>query len=381
MSRAGTAARLAGMTILTPPLTDTDVARRDAFVARLSGAMLGMADVLTTYVGDRLGLYAALAEAGPLTSAELAARAEVHERYAREWLEQQAVGGVLEVLDARLPAEARRYALPAAHAEVLLDRDSLNYLAPLTRLFVSLTVPLPRLLQAFRSGGGVGWAEFGVDAREGQADGYRPIYLNLLGQAWLPSIPDLDPRLQSDPPARVADFGCGAGWGSIAIAQAYPRVLVDGFDNDAASVDLARRHAVEAGLADRVAFHVRDAADPSLRGRYDLVTIFEALHDMARPVEALETARRMLHPGGAVLIVDERVAEHFTAPADDLERLMYAFSVLCCLPAGLAETPSAATGTVMRPDTLRHYAHKAGFRRVEVLPIEHDFFRLYLLSA
>jgi 2-polyprenyl-3-methyl-5-hydroxy-6-metoxy-1,4-benzoquinol methylase len=381
MARGGTNARLGDMTTLTPPLTDADVGRRDAFVARLSGAMLGMADVLTTYLGDRLGLYAALDDAGPLTSAELAAHADVHERYAREWLEQQAVGGVLEVLDANVPADARRYALPAAHAEVLLDRDSLNYLAPLTRLFVSLTVPLPRLLQAFQSGGGVGWAEFGVDAREGQADGYRPIYLNLLGQVWLPSIPGLDARLRSEPPARVADFGCGAGWGSIGIARAYPTVLVDGFDNDAASIDLARGHAIEAGLAERVAFHLRDAADPALRGQYDLVTMFEALHDMARPVDALATARRLLAPGGAVLVVDERVAEHFTAPGDDLERLMYAFSVLCCLPAGLAETPSAATGTVMRPDTLRRYAHEAGFRGVDVLPIEHDFFRLYLLSA
>ena len=366
------------MTILA---TETDVARRDAFVTRLSSAMLGMADVLTVYLGDRLGLYTVLAEAGPLTATELAARAHIHERYAREWLEQQAVGGVLEVSDTQLRADARRYRLPAAHAEVLLERDSLNYLAPLARLFVSLTVPLPKLLEAFRSGDGVGWADFGVDAREGQAEGYRPIYLNLLGQTWLPSIPSVDARLRSEPPARVADFGCGAGWGSIGLARAYPRVFVDGFDLDPPSIDLARRHAAQAGLAERVAFHVRDAADPTLQGQYDLVTVFEALHDMAQPVEALRTMRRLLAPGGVVLVVDERVAERFTAPGDDLERLMYAFSVLCCLPAGMAETPSAATGTVMRPTTLRRYAREAGFRRVDVLPIEHDFFRLYLLSA
>src|SRR5262249_25081289 len=156
-------------------------------------------------------------------------------RYAREWLEQQAVSGVLDVLDSDAPAAARRYALPAAHAEVLLDPDSLSYMAPVARLFVSLTRPIDQLLEAFRSGGGGSWAEFGADAREGQADGYRPIYLSVLGQEWLPNIPDLHLRLHSDPPARIADFGCGAGWGSIGIARAYPMVSVDGFDLDAPS--------------------------------------------------------------------------------------------------------------------------------------------------
>jgi len=353
----------------------------DAFVARLSASSLGMADMLTMYIGDRLQLYAALQHGGPLTSTELAARANIHERYAREWLEQQAVSGVLDVVDPSAPADQRRYALPAAHAEVLLDRDSLNYTAPSGRVFVSLARNIDLLLAAFQSGGGVSWAQLGADAREGQADGYRPVYLNLLGQQWLPQIADVHARLQADPPARVADFGCGAGWGSIGIARAYPSVHVDGFDLDAPSIDLARAHAAEAGVAARAIFHVRDAADPSLAGQYDLVTVFEALHDMAQPVSALRTMRRLLAPGGKVLVVDERVAEQFTAPGDEVERLMYAYSVLCCLPAGMSETPSAGTGTVMRPDTLRTYAREAGFTQVEVLPIEHDFFRLYLLSG
>jgi 2-polyprenyl-3-methyl-5-hydroxy-6-metoxy-1,4-benzoquinol methylase len=320
-----------------------------------------------------------LAENGPLTPSELAARAKIHERYAREWLEQQAVTGVLEVVGDADSAIARRFSLPEGHAEVLLDRDSLNYVAPLARIFVSLAGPMPKLLEAFRSGGGVSWAEFGADAREGQADGYRPVYLSLLGQAWLPAIAEVHARLVAEPAARVADFGCGAGWGSLALARAYPRTLVDGFDLDAASIELAARNAQHLGLADRVSFRVRDAADPSLAGQYDLVMVLEALHDMSRPVEALQTMRRMLGPGGAVLVVDERVAEQFAVPGDDLERLMYAFSVLCCLPAGMAERPSAMTGTVMRPGTLRGYARDAGFDSVDVLPIEHDFFRLYLL--
>lgn len=123
----------------------------------------------------------------------------------------------------------------------------------------------------------------------------------------------------------------------------------------------------------------RDAGDPALTGRYDLVTIFESLHDMSRPVEVLAKARGLLAPGGSVLVMDERVAEEFAAPGDAIERLMYGFSVLCCLPVGLADRPSAATGTVMRPATLRRYAEEAGLARVEILPIEHEMFRFYRL--
>lgn len=353
--------------------------QRDAFVGRLFGAALGMADVVTVYLGDRLGLYRALGEGGPATSAELAARTGTHERYVREWLEQQAVSGILEVQEASAGAASRRYRLPPGHAEVLLERDSLAYLAPLARMFVSAVRPLPALLEAFRSGGGVPWADYGDDAREGQADMGRPQYLGLLGTAWLPSIADVHTRLQAAPPARVADIACGAGWSSIAMARAYPKVRVDGFDLDEPSIALARANAAEAGLADRVAFHVRDAADPALSGRYDLVMVFEAVHDMSRPVEALRVMRGLLATGGSVLVMDERVAEAFAAPADDLERFFYAASVLVCLPTGMADQPSAGTGTVMRPDTLRRYAREAGFGEVEVLPIEHDFFRFYRL--
>jgi ubiquinone/menaquinone biosynthesis C-methylase UbiE len=184
----------------------------------------------------------------------------------------------------------------------------------------------------------------------------------------------------ADPPARIADVACGGGWSSIAFARAYPNVRVDGFDLDEASIELARANAAEAGLPDdRVAFHVRDAGDPELAGRYDLVTIFEALHDMSNPVEALRTARGLAADDGAVLVVDERVADTFTAPGDDVERFMYGWSILLCLPTGMASQPSAATGTVMRADTMRRYAAEAGFSRVEVLPVEHDFFRLYRL--
>jgi SAM-dependent methyltransferase len=226
----------------------------------------------------------------------------------------------------------------------------------------------------------VAWAEFGADMREAQAAQNRPIFLALLGTEWLPQIPDVHARLGMDPPGRVADVGCGAGWSSIAIAKAYPTVLVDGFDLDEPAIALAQASAAEHGVADRVSFHVRDIAEAGLTGRYDLVAGFEMLHDLARPVEALRAMRGLLAEGGTVLIVDERVAEDFTAPGGELERLFYGFSTLCCLPTGMAEQPSAATGTVMRPATLRSYAVEAGFGDVTVLPIEHDLFRFYRLQ-
>src|SRR5688572_18253234 len=301
MRTTARAIMLCGMTApMTRPTTAAhDDARRDALPGRLNSAILSFAALLTVYVGDRLGLYQHPAQAGPSTAAELAARAAIDPRYAREWLEQQAVNGVLDVLDASVAADQRRFVLPAGHDEVLLDRDSLSYMAPLTRLMVSTAHAVPKVIEAMRSGGGVSWADYGLDAREGQADGYRPVYINLLGREWLPAIPAINTRLRATPRARIADFGCGAGWGSIAIANAYPNVRVDGFDLDGPSVDLARANARSAGLDDRVQFHVRDAAEPGFAGQYDLVTVLEALHDMSRPVEALQVMRGMLAPGGA----------------------------------------------------------------------------------
>jgi 2-polyprenyl-3-methyl-5-hydroxy-6-metoxy-1,4-benzoquinol methylase len=339
-------------------------------------ASLGMVDVLSVYLGDRLGYYRALAE-GPATSAEIARRTGTNERYTREWLEQQAVSGILEVTDG--DAASRVFALPAGHADALLNRDSLNYMTPTARMLTAAAGAFPQLLDAFRSGAGVSWAAYGADMLEGQGEVNRPAFLHLLPTEWLPAIPDVHARLQSDPPARVADIACGAGWSSIAIAKAYPNVQVDGLDLDETSIGIANENLRDTGIEDRVSFQVRDGADPALAGAYDFVTVFESVHDMSRPVDVLRAMRSLVKPDGAVLVVDERVAEEFTAPGDEVERLMYGWSVFLCLPAGMADTPSAATGTVMRPATLRRYAQEAGFRDVEVLPIEHIFFRFYRL--
>ena len=356
-------------------------AQRDALVERLFGAALGAYELMTVHLGDRLGYYRALAADGDSTPAELAAATGTNERYAREWLEQQAVAGILEVEDPGAAAEERRYRLPAGHAEVLIDRDSLAHLTPLARYAVSFAGTLAGVEEAFRTGGGVPWEEYGELGRSAQADANRPLFLGLLGSEWLPAIPDVHERLLADPPAKVADVACGAGWSSIGLARAYPKVTVDGYDLDEASVELARANVAEAGLEDRVRIHARDAGDPELAGSYQLVTVFEALHDMSRPVEVLRALRGLVAEDGAVIVMDERVADSFTAPGDEIERLMYTYSVLCCLPVGLADTPSAGTGTVMRADTLRRYATEAGFAEVEVLPIEHEVFRFYRLHG
>jgi 2-polyprenyl-3-methyl-5-hydroxy-6-metoxy-1,4-benzoquinol methylase len=355
--------------------------RRDALVERIFGSCIGFMEILSIYAGGRLGFYRTLVDDGGATASQLAGATGTNERYAREWLEQQAVAGVLEVEDADAQPEERRYRLPEGHDEVLLERDSLYYVAPLAQQMVSITRPLPAVLEAFRTGGGVPYPAYGEDMREGIAYGNRPMFVNLMGTEWLPAIPDAHERLRADPPARVADIGCGTGWSSISIARAYPKVRVDGFDLDEDSIAEAKANAEAEGLTDRVTFQVRDAADPELSGRYDLAIAIECIHDMSRPVEALSAMRSMVGNDGAVLVVDERVGEDFSAPSDEIERLMYGYSVLHCLPVGMAEQPSAGTGTVMRPATLRRYAKEAGFSGVEILPIENELWRFYRLVS
>jgi SAM-dependent methyltransferase len=355
-------------------------ARRDQLVERLFGSALGALDLLCVYLGDRLGMYRALADTGASTSAELASAAGVNERYAREWLEQQAMAGILEAQDPAASDAERRYAVPAGHDEVLLEGGGLNHMAPMAQLLVACALPIHAVLEAFRTGDGVPYADYGADLHEGQARFTQPLFDTLLATDWLPAVPTVHDRLEGDPPARVADVACGLGRSSIAIARAYPTVTVDGIDLDRASIARAEQLLPGSGVEDRVAFHCRDAADPELSGRYDLVTIFEALHDMSYPVDVLRTARALLADGGRVLVADERTAERFALDAGDVERLYYGFSVLHCLPVGMVGENAAGTGTVMREDTVRSYAERAGFGQCEVAPIENDFWRFYLLT-
>jgi SAM-dependent methyltransferase len=207
------------------------------------------------------------------------------------------------------------------------------------------------------------------------------MFLHELATAWLPAVPDVDRRLRSAPSPRVLDLGCGLGASSVALARAYPRATVLGVDLDETSIAQARTAAAEAGVADRVSFVVGDAAVATSEAPFDLVTIFEALHDMGDPVGALRVARGRLADGGSVLVADERVADAFTAPGDATERLMYGWSILHCLPATLAEDPVEATGTVLRAPTLARWAAAAGLADVEVLDIDNPFWRFYRLRG
>lgn len=343
----------------------------------LLGALLGTVDMMAVFLGERLGWYRALAEHGPATPVQLAERTGTQARYAREWLEQQAVTGLLQV-DADGAPDERVFSIPAGAVEVLTDEHSLSYMAPFARLFGAVGPALPHLLEAYRNGGGVSWAQFGVDAREGQADGNRPWFESQLADA-LAGVEELHATL-SRPDAHVLDVGAGGGWASIALARAHPTARVHGVDIDAPSVELATRNAEDAGLSDRVRFTHGDAAEVPEES-YDVAFAFECVHDMPRPVDVLSAVRRALKPGAPMIVMDEAVAEEFAPDGNEVERLMYGFSLFVCLPDAMSSPPSVGTGTVMRPSRLREYAEAAGFTGFEILPIEDfSFFRFYQLT-
>lgn len=363
------------MTDTTTPSVTGDTG---SLVERLFAATIGALEIASVHIGGRLGFYRSLAE-GDATAKELAIRVGTVERYTREWLEQQAAGGFLTVDDPHAAAEQRRYRLPAAHRPVFVEEEDLNHLTPLATLAVGVTKPIDAVLAAYRNGGGVPYEDYGADIWEGVSALNRPQFVNLLA-GWLAAVPEIDARLRGRPPARVADMACGAAWSSIALARAYPDVTVDALDADAASIEGAVRNIAAAGLADRVRAQVHDVSTQLAGGPYDLVTVFEALHDMNHPVEALRASRELLASGGSVMIADEKVADRFTAPGDEVERFNYGWSVLHCLPVGMLDPGSAGTGAVIRADTVRRYAAEAGFSHVDVLPIEHDFWRFYRLT-
>ena len=351
----------------------------DTLAERMFGSALGALDALTVTIGSRLGLYRALHQAGPSTAAELAARTGTDARYVREWLEQQTVAGFLAVADPAPEADERRFSVPDDHVPVLVDTDDLAYFPPFLNAICAAGTQLPAVVDAFHTGAGVPWASYGPDMRIGQAEGNRALFLTVLGQQWLPSIPDVHDALVAG--GRVADIGAGEGWSSIGIALAYPESRVDAFDIDAESVRAANEHAAGYRMADRVRSHLLDGARIDRPGGYDLVVAFECIHDMGDPVGVLAEMRELCAPGGAVIVMDERAPEEFTGPGDPVEQLLYGYSVMICLPDGRSHPNSAATGTVLRPATLREYASRAGFTDVDVLPIEHDIFRFYRLHG
>lgn len=353
-------------------MTTIEANSSTTLVERLFAASLGAFDLFSVYLGERLGLYAALASTNSLSPEELADTTSIDVRYAQEWLEQQAASGIIDYADGR-------FRLPPGHAAVLAQRDHPDYFAPISRMIAAAGGQLPELVNAVRTGGGISWDAYGADMVEGQSELNRPFFMHQLGTEVLPAIPEVHAKL-SQPAARVAEIGFGGGWASIAIAQAYGGVTVDGFDPDALSCRIAAENASGAGLSGRTTFHRMDGAEAAAGGRtYDLVCAFECIHDMADPVSVLRSMRALAGADGLVLVMDERVPDQFTGPGDDVERFMYGWSVTTCLPNGLAESPSAATGTVLRLPILERYATEAGFFAVQVLDIENDFFRFYVL--
>jgi len=369
-------------TVGTTTIAATDEAVRfatpDELVGRLVESFAGAVDLFAMYAGEQLGLYRALHEQGPATSDVLATRTGMDERYAREWLEHQVIGGLLAVDDVSLPARERTYSLPAGYESVLVDPLSPLFVTPLGRMLTASMSQAPNLLTAYRTGAGVNWATYGDEMRTAQADLNRPLFLDHLVPDFISQIDGLDQILRR-PGAKVAEIGPGFGWAGVALSRAYPESIYEGFDLDRPSVDAANANLRSAGLSERARVFHQDAADAKSQGQCDLVCAFECIHDLPDPVSVLTTMRRLTRPGGRVIIMDERCAEEFGAVGDLVERVLYGYSLIICLPDGMSHQPSAGTGTVMRPSTLDAYARKAGFARAEVLPLEHEMFRFYEL--
>ena len=311
----------------------------DAFAERVFGSILGTFEVASIFLGDRLGLYRSLADDGPATSGELAARVGVAERYAREWLEQQAAIGYLTVDDVEAAPNARRYELPPAHAEVLADGDSTALPGgggPDDRRLVRSDARAPGGLPDRRRRELVG-VRRGHAARAGR---HEPAALPGRARHRLASRGSTVCTRRSPHGGRVADIGCGTGWSSIAIALAYPAATVDGFDIDEASVEAARANA-EASSASRTGF----GSTPATRRRPRSATATTSRSRSSASTTCPRRPRSCRRCGGSwraaatAVVVDEKVGERFTAPADDVDRLMYGYSLLICLPDGMSVPP------------------------------------------
>ncbi|MCA1825035.1 MAG: class I SAM-dependent methyltransferase, partial [Frankia sp.] len=339
-------------TTLDRPAVD-DGAKVEELAGRLFMEGVGMAHLATAYLGVRLGLFSALAERPGITAAELATVADLDERYVREWLQAETIAGLV-IADAE-DLTAACFTLAPGVVETLVNETSPAYLGGMTLVLPAVGRIIPQLLDAFRTGAGVPFTAYGPEAIAAQAALNRPSFVNELGTNWLPSIPDVHARLQdSKSPAVVADIGCGVGWAAIELAKAYPHVRVDGFDVDDESIQAARRNAKQHGVDDRVSFQVVDAATASYGDRkYDLVLFLECLHDIGRPVEALEAARATAKDDGVVLVMDERTADTRPPAGDPMETFFATISTLWCLPQSRVVPDCEAPGTVMRPSTLQ----------------------------
>jgi SAM-dependent methyltransferase len=316
------------------------------------GATLNTALVV---MGDRLGLYRALAGAGPLSPAELAERSGTAERYVREWLNAQAAGGYVEY-----DPDSGRYTLPPEQAVALTDPDSPAYLPGFFQIALGSVLDSPRIVEAAGAGAGFGWHEHVHDVHEGCERFFRPGYNANLISGWLPALDGVVAKLERG--ARVADVGCGYGASTILMAQAFPNSAFVGSDYHGGSIETARRRAEEAGVAGRVSFETASAAAYG-GSDYDLVTMFDCLHDMGDPVGAARNVRRMLEPDGTWMIVEPHAGDRVEENLNPVGRAYYAFSTLLCTPASLSQEVGLALGAQAGEARIRDVVTAGGFTR------------------
>ena len=365
------------MTTISEAAPATTPEAIEELAGRLFMEGVGAFHLGVVYLGVKLGLFDAIDQHGPLTAADLAQRTGLDPWYVREWLQAEATAGLVLADDDDLTRSG--FTLAPGVRDTLVEATGPAYMGGLGLALPAAISVMPQLVDAFRTGAGVPYEAYGEDAVEAQAALNRPAFVNQLVAEWIPQVPDVAAKLaDTTRETRIADVGCGLGWAAIELAKAYPHVRVDGFDSDEESIARARRNAAEAGVSDRVTFDVVDASSGYGTGVYDLVLFFECVHDMAHPVQAIEQARLASKLDGTTIVMDERVADGLTV-GDPTELFFATASVLWCLPQGRVDPTSEAVGTVMRPDRFRSIARTAGWSDIDVLPIEHPFWRFYRL--
>ncbi len=330
-----------------------DQGKLEAFLGKVVtdfGAALSSSLV---YIGQKLGLYKALAEAGPSTPAELAARTDTQERYVREWLVNQASGGYVEY-----DPQTAKFSLSPEQAAALADEESPAFVGGGFYLIKAMTNAVPRIEESFRNGGGILWGDHDPDLFVGVERFFRPGYRTHLVNDWIPALTGIEEKLKAG--GLVADVGCGHGASTIIMAQAYPASRFTGFDNHGPSIEHARRAAEEAGVADRVTFEVA-SADAIPIGPYDLICFFDCLHDMGDPAGAARRAAEVLAEGGSALIVEPMAGNSVEENINIIGRTFSAASTLCCTSNSLA-LGGPALGAVATEDALREVVVGAGFK-------------------
>ncbi|HEV8064704.1 MAG TPA: class I SAM-dependent methyltransferase, partial [Acidimicrobiales bacterium] len=339
------------MTIALDREADPDRLRDFVFRAVVEvGATLNTALVV---LGDKLGLYRALAGAGPLTPTELANRTGTAPRYVQEWLCAQAAGGFVEY-----DPDTARYSLAPEQAVALTDEASPAFLPGLFQFAFGSVIDSRRITEVSKTGEGVGWHEHVSDVYEGCERFFRPVYSAHLTTSWLPSLDGVVRKLEAG--ALVADVGCGRGASTELMAQAYPNSRFFGSDQHGESIDVARKRAEAAGLTDRLSFDI-SLASAFGGGPYDLVTMFDCLHDMGDPVTAARHVHASLKPGGTWLIVEPAAADRMEDNINPVGRAYYCFSTLLCTPSSLAQAVGVALGAQAGEARLRTLVTVAGF--------------------